>query len=357
MYEVFYQLNSEPFRLSPDHKFCYDHKSYAKARAYMAYAFSRAEGFVMITGAPGTGKTTLIGELIETLADENVKTANLVCTQLRADDLLKLTAYEFGVDQAIVEKGELLQHFAVTLRRWHRDGKRALLIVDEAQDLSESAMEELRLLTNIQENGQPLLQIFLLGQPGLRDLILGPALEQVHQRIVAASHLQSLEQDETEAYILHRLNRVGWQGDPLLSQQVFPLIYKFSEGVPRRINLICSRLFLHGWVTKRHHIGVADVREVIEELQSENLAAGTSFSEEDFRAEDQFRSPQESAEQAGAASKNPSPGAGQEQHSSAVTRPENGLSAGRGSRQATGDEVFIQFDTTTGEVHLEQEKI
>ena len=288
MYEVFYKLTAEPFRLSPDHRFCYDHKGFAKARAYMAYAFMRAEGFVMITGRPGTGKTTLIGDMIESLADENVTTANLVCTQLHADDLLKMVAYSFGISPTIVEKGELLQALQALLHRWHREGRRALLIVDEAQDLSTSAMEELRLLTNIQHNGNPLLQIFLLGQPELRELILSPELEQVHQRIVAASHLESLQCEDTEAYIRHRLEKVGWQGNPALSRVIFPLIHKFSEGIPRRINLICSRLFLHGAVEQRDRIGVKDMRDVILELQSESLAVGTVLSDFDFNVEDEY---------------------------------------------------------------------
>ncbi|MAT92290.1 MAG: hypothetical protein CME59_06785 [Halioglobus sp.] len=282
MYEVFYNLKAEPFRLSPDHRFCYEHKGYARARAYMAYAFMRAEGFVMITGRPGTGKTTLIGELVESLARDNVHTANLVCTQLQADDLLRTVAYSFGVGADGVDKAELLQRLNVQFHRWHRDGRRALLIVDEAQDLSPSAMEELRLLTNIQQNGQPLLQIFLLGQPELRDLVLSPEMEQVHQRIVAASHLDGLEEDEVETYVLHRLRKVGWRGDPAISRGVFPLLHKFSEGVPRRINLICSRLFLHGGVEQRHAIEIDDVRVVISELQAENLAAGTRITEDDF---------------------------------------------------------------------------
>ncbi len=143
-------------------------------------------------------------------------------------------------------------------------------------------MEELRLLTNIQIGGQPLLQIFLLGQPQLRDLILSPEMEQVHQRIVAASHIEGLQADETEAYVIHRLQVVGWQGDPAIDRAIFPLIHKFSEGVPRRINLICSRLFLLGSVEQRHAIDVEDVRVVISELQAEHLAAGTGFSPDDF---------------------------------------------------------------------------
>ncbi|MEH6571406.1 MAG: AAA family ATPase [Halioglobus sp.] len=288
MYEYFYNLQADPFRLSPDHRFCYEHKGYAKARAYMTYAFMRAEGFVMVTGRPGTGKTTLIADLIQSLAGDKVTTANLVCTQLQADDLLKTVAYSFGVGTAGVDKAELLQRLYVIFHKWHRDGGRALLIVDEAQDLSITAVEELRLLTNIQVDGQPLLQIFLLGQPELRDLILSPQMEQVHQRIVAASHLEALELEETEAYVRHRLEAVGWQGDPALSKAIFPLIYKFSEGIPRRINLICSRLFLHGGVEQRHEIGVQDLRVVVAELQGENLAAGNKFAETDFEVEDEF---------------------------------------------------------------------
>ena len=129
MYEVFYNLKAEPFRLSPDHRFCFEHKSYAKARAYMAYAFKRAEGFVMITGRPGTGKTTLIGELVESLSRDKVFTANLVCTQLSADDLLKSVAYSFGIGSAKLDKAELLQRLTILFHRWHREGRRALLIV------------------------------------------------------------------------------------------------------------------------------------------------------------------------------------------------------------------------------------
>ena len=283
MYEIFYNFSAEPFRLSPDHRFCFEHKSYGKARAYMAYAFKRAEGFVMITGRPGTGKTTLIGELVESLSVEKVVTANLVCTQLQADDLLRTVAYSFGISPSEAGKAELLQRLNTLLHRWHREGRRALLVVDEAQDLSTSAMEELRLLTNIQFGGQPLLQIFLLGQPELRDLILSPEMEQVHQRIVAASHIEGLEANETEAYVIHRLTAVGWCGDPAIDRAIFPVIHRFSEGVPRRINLICSRLFLLGSVEERHTIELEDVRVVITELQAENLAAGTGIAQQDFR--------------------------------------------------------------------------
>jgi general secretion pathway protein A len=299
MYDRFYGFSEEPFRLSPDHHFAYQHRGYKKARAYMAYAFMRAEGFVMVTGRPGTGKTTLVGALIEDLAAERAQIANLVCSQLQADDLLSMVAHDFGVDINVTSKGQQLQLLTRQLQKWHREGRRALLIVDEAQDLSSTAMEELRLLTNIQVDGRPLLQIFLLGQPELRELILRPEMEQVHQRIVAASHLQPLEEDETGEYIRHRLRAVGWKGDPALSSAVHPLVFKFSEGIARRINLICSRLMLHGSVEELHRLGAQDVRAVIEELQGESLAAGAVFTEHDFDVEDRFE-PELSAVRGGA---------------------------------------------------------
>ncbi|MEM9253850.1 MAG: AAA family ATPase [Pseudomonadota bacterium] len=277
MYEEYYQLSAEPFRLSPDHRFCYAHREYAKARAYMAYAYKRAEGFVMITGKPGTGKSTLVGQLLEELSTQNVLVANLVCTQLEADDLLQTVAFGFGLGSTEMGKAELLRRLQQMLQRLHREKRRALLVVDEAQDLTASAMEELRLLTNIQLDGQPLLQIFLLGQPELRELILTPEMEQVHQRIVAASHLHGLDLEEVEPYVMHRLRMVGWVGDPAISRAIFPMIHRFSGGIPRRINLICSRLFLHGSVEQRHAIEVADVRVALSELNEESLAVGVNL--------------------------------------------------------------------------------
>ncbi|MCB1700809.1 MAG: AAA family ATPase [Pseudomonadales bacterium] len=291
MYEHFFRLKAEPFRLSPDHRFCYNHPQYAKAKAYMAYAFMRAEGFVMVTGQPGTGKTTLIGDLVESLADENVVVANLVSTQLAADDLLRMVAFSFGLTANAAQKSAILQDLSTLFLGLHREGGRALLIVDEAQDLTPMAMEELRLLTNLQLDGQPLLQIFLLGQPELRELIHSPELEQVHQRIIATSNLRALELDETRAYVEHRLRVVGWRNDPAISAAVFPIIYQFSEGVPRRINLICSRLLLHTFVEQRHRIGVADARTVVQELQDEQLSTRNLLNDDLFYAEDIYEYP------------------------------------------------------------------
>ena len=288
MYENFYHLKAEPFRLSPDHRFCFNHQSYAKAKAYMQYAFERAEGFVMVTGRPGTGKSTLVNDLVDTLSSSGAKVAKLVSTQLEASDLLRMVAHSFGMQTESLDKATILQRLDKLLMSHHNDGRRALLIIDEAQDLSMSAMEELRLLTNLQLNSQPLIQIFLLGQEELRSLVQSPGMEQVQQRLVAACHLEQLKEDETKAYIIHRLEQVGWQGDPAISNTVYPIIFRFTAGIPRRINQICSRLFLHGSVEGSHKLGVEDVRTVISELQQEQLTFSDTVSEIDFDVLDEY---------------------------------------------------------------------
>ncbi len=288
MYEHFYHLKAEPFRLSPDHRFCFNHQSYAKAKAYMQYAFERAEGFVMVTGRPGTGKSTLVNDLVDTLSSSGAKVAKLVSTQLEASDLLRMVAHAFGLQTENLDKATILQRLDKLLMSHHNDGRRALLIIDEAQDLSSSALEELRLLTNLQLNNQPLLQIFLLGQEELRGLVQGPGMEQVHQRLVAACHLEQLKEDETKAYILHRLEQVGWQGDPAISNAIYPVIYRFSAGIPRRINQVCSRLFLHGGVEGSHKLGVEDIKIVITELQQEQLAFSDTVSDINFNVADDY---------------------------------------------------------------------
>jgi len=271
MHETFYQLSAEPFRLSPDPRFCFEHRTYRKAMIYMRHALQRAEGFIMITGRPGTGKTTLIQDLLRTLKPNQAMVANLVTTQMTADDLLRLVAYSYNLDPEGVDKVDVLVRIDRFLKQQYQQGRRPLLIVDEAQDMAKDALEELRLLTNIQAGGQQILQIFLIGQEQLRDLVNAPSMEQLHQRMIAATHLEPLDNEDTEAYIKHRLRRVSWTGNPLLSKEAYAMIQQFSQGIPRQINQICNRLFLHGSIEEKHRLGISDVIIVIEELRQEFL--------------------------------------------------------------------------------------
>ena len=271
MYESFYGLREEPFRLSPDSRLCFKHPSYQKARAYMQYALERREGFVMVTGRPGTGKTTLINDITTQLSSQGNLHAALTSTQIEADDLLRLVVLKFGLDGSTDHKAQLIHSLELFLQRLNREGRRPLLIIDEAQDLSRDALEELRLLTNLQKDNQPLLQIFLVGQEELRQMVLSRGLEQLHQRIVAACHLAPLTQESTEGYIRHRLTRVGWDNDPVLASDIFAPIHQRSLGIPRIVNQLCSRLLLHGMVLEKHHLGLQDITEVIEDLCGEQL--------------------------------------------------------------------------------------
>jgi type II secretory pathway predicted ATPase ExeA len=272
MYAGFYHLNTDPFCLSPDPRFRFSHPSYRKARAYLLYALQRAEGFVVISGAPGTGKSTLIKEMMNELYDTNFTIAKLVSTQLNANDLLQSIAYSLGIDSEAPNKATLLQHLEVHLAQQHGRQRRTLLIVDEAQDLPKTALEELRLLTNLERNNQPLLQVFLVGQKHLYDVLQLQVMEQLKQRIIAACEIRPLTPPEIERYVFHRLRVAGWKQDPVIDHSVFAHLYLFSKGVPRKINQIMSRLLLRGFVENKHVLNVGDISETITELKLENLA-------------------------------------------------------------------------------------
>jgi len=271
VYRSYYGLSGEPFRLGPDYRFSLHHPSYANAKAYLVYAIYQGEGFIAITGAPGTGKTTLISEILAGLDRHKIEVATLTSTQLESRDLLQMVASSFGLHPDKVEKPDLLMEIESFLVSRVRSGHRAILIVDEAQGLSPGALEELRLLANLQYQYQLLLQICLVGQDSLLKLIRTPGMEHLQQRLVAAAALEPLTLDETVDYIEHRLGRVGWKGDPSIDEAALRLVYQYSGGVPRRINLIANRLFLYGGMQQKHQMNGDDARAVIDGLIEEFL--------------------------------------------------------------------------------------
>jgi type II secretory pathway predicted ATPase ExeA len=272
VFKEYYGLKGDPFRLSPDHNFCYRYPSFAKGRAYMQYALQAAEGFVVITGAPGMGKTTLINDLLADYGPRQYMVATLVNTMLEANEVLRSAAYEFGLNVENMDTATVLQRLKQRFTQAHSDGCPPLLVVDEAQNLTLNALEELRMLTNLQVNGKPLLQIFLVGQEELREKLQDPSLEQLRQRVSAAAHLHSLDQHQMGAYIIHRLKVVGWNGAPRLKSNIMPIIEAACEGVPRRINQFCSRLLLHGAVEQKSELDAEDARLVFAELSEERLS-------------------------------------------------------------------------------------
>lgn len=271
VYKSFYNLKGHPFRLSPDHRFSFGHPSYDNAKSYLKYAVSEGEGFVAITGKPGTGKTTLIGALLAELDKSRVHVATLSNVQLDTVSLLKMVFDEFGLFLDGNGETSLLSKLKQFLIQQHKNSRRCILIVDEAHGLPAASLEELRLISNLQHDNRLLLQVFLVGQEPLMDIILEPGFEQLHQRLIAAAHLVPLEIEETLAYVEHRLRKVGWQKDPTFTEEAINLIHKFSGGIPRRINLICHRLFLYGGLRQKHELVGADALHVIVELHNEGL--------------------------------------------------------------------------------------
>lgn len=278
LHEKFYNLSADPFRLSSDYRFSFAHKSYSNAISYLKFALYSEEGFIVITGRPGTGKTTLINQVISELDTRKYEVATLVTTQYESHDLLNMIAASFNLDTNAESKSSSMLTLERFLQRKHSEGKRVLLIVDEAQGLKKDAVEELRQLSNLNIDGKPLLQIFLVGQEEFRDLIESPGLEQLRQRVVASSHMEPLTDTETIDYVTHRLKHAGWKGDPAIPRSVVLMAHHFSGGVPRIINLICGRLLLHGYIEQKHELDVEDMKSVLEELSEELLVIDNNAS-------------------------------------------------------------------------------
>lgn len=269
MYESFYGLSGKPFQLNPDPAFYYASRGHKRAFAYLQYGLFQGEGFIVITGDVGAGKTTLLRGLLEQLDSSKVVAAQLVSTHLDADDMLKAVAAAFGLPIKSADKAALLVQLESYFVSLATKRKRALLIVDEAQNLTPRAVEELRMLSNFQLDNHALLQSFLIGQPELRETMRSPHMQQLRQRVLASYHLGPLDADETRAYIEHRLTRVGWVGDPSFDDEAFGEIHRASKGIPRRINTLSNRLLMSGYLSERHRVEGGDVLTVAEEIKDE----------------------------------------------------------------------------------------
>ncbi|HMG47490.1 MAG TPA: XrtA/PEP-CTERM system-associated ATPase [Allosphingosinicella sp.] len=266
MYTETYGLTGQPFQLTPDARFWFDSRTHRKAMAYLGYGLAQSEGFITVTGEIGAGKSTLVAHLMANIDRARLNAISLVSTQVEGDDLLRLVAQGLGLDTGAVEKARLLDAVEQQLEADLRAGKRTLLIVDEAQNLPVSALEELRMLSNFQVGGRALIQIVLLGQPEFRDKLASPGLEQLRQRVIATHHLDAMGADEVESYIRHRLTRVDWQGNPEFAPAAFAAIHLYSGGIPRRVNQLAHRLMLNAAVEGAAVIDAEAVHAVAAEM-------------------------------------------------------------------------------------------
>lgn len=271
MYERFYNLRERPFSLSPDPDYLYPSRVHAEALSHLRYGIEGHAGFVVITGEIGSGKTTLLQTAMRGL-DSRTSVARLVNTMLDARELIEAVMLDFGLDP---QPGQSKPHLLRDLARFlveQRNAKRLpLLIIDEAQNLSPAALEEVRMLSNLETEKSKLIQIVLVGQPNLHDLLSRPEFEQLRQRVTVRYHLRPLDPGETAAYINHRLRKAAIGAPLVFSNEVTDLIGQASEGLPRKINVIADAVLLFGYGDDKHTIDAPLVREVISELTASGV--------------------------------------------------------------------------------------
>ncbi|WP_448250513.1 XrtA/PEP-CTERM system-associated ATPase [Thalassotalea agariperforans] len=269
MYESYYGFKERPFQLSPDPRFFFASSHHQRALSYLQYGLDQGEGFIVITGPIGTGKTTIARNLLNNLGDESIVAAQLVTTKLEPQELLELVASEFQIETVSNNKADLLQAIEKFLINLNKQGKRALLIVDEAQNLPAETVEELRMLSNFQLNNKPLIQSFLLGQEELKGIIQAPNMEQFRQRIIASAHLQPLSVDEVKEYINHRLHQAECNKENLFTDEAFAFIHEKTLGVPRKINIFVDRILLFGFLEELESIDLTAIKQVADEMDFE----------------------------------------------------------------------------------------
>jgi general secretion pathway protein A len=273
MYERFYNLRERPFSLSPDPDYLYPSRVHTEALNYLRYGIEGRAGFVVITGEIGSGKTTLLQTTLRGI-DRRTSVARLVSTMLDARELVEAVMLDFGLDPPPGRsKPHLLRDLARFLVDQRQAGRLALLIIDEAQNLSQAALEEVRMLSNLETEKSKLIQIVLVGQPNLHDLLARPELEQLRQRVTVRYHLRPLDPSETAAYVNHRLRKAAIGAPLVFSKEVTDLIERSSQGLPRKINVIADAILLFGYGEDKGIIDAELTREVIAELEATGVIA------------------------------------------------------------------------------------
>jgi general secretion pathway protein A len=268
MYRSFFGFTCKPFQLSPDPDFLFLSGVHKRALTYLKYGIDENFGFILITGEIGTGKTTIIRSMIKQLPRE-IKLARIHNTKVSSHQLLSMINEDFGLDTKNKDKTELLSELTDFLIKQYSGGGRAVLIIDEAQDLSVDLLEEIRLLSNLETDKSKLLQIILMGQPELNEKLSRPGLEQLRQRIAVSTHISPLGRNDTEAYIMHRLRVAGNEHCVSFEKGVMDEIYEFSQGIPRLINILCEFALIAAFIDSKKTIDIDFIKEIINDLKHE----------------------------------------------------------------------------------------
>ena len=267
MYQRFFGLKEKPFRITPDPRFLYLSEKHAEALDHLTYGITQGEGFMVISGDVGTGKTTIIRSLLERLDDSKIKTAIVLNPLMEIDDLLKSILEDFGLSPKGNSKKDLIDQLNVFLLSLNREEGKAVVIIDESQNLAPDLLEELRSLSNLETDQEKLLQIVLVGQLELWKKMNRPNLRQLKQRISVNYRLEPLSLQEMKGYIFHRLSIAGSRGELEFSTGALRLVFKFSGGIPRLINLLCDRILLVLYLAQKMRVTPAHVRKAIESLK------------------------------------------------------------------------------------------
>ena len=275
MYLDLFKLHELPFRLSPDPQFLYLSKQHARAKAYMESTIWFTDGFVVITGDIGAGKTTLIETFLREL-QADVVVAQINQTQLSATGFLQSVLVQFGFSPFGMKKPEVLATLNQFLVEQHGNGRKVLLIIDEAQNLSNKVLEEVRMLSGVETTKEKVLRIILAGQPELNEKLNSPDLIQLTQRVRLRFHLTALNKAETAAYIDHRLEVAGSQGRRIFAEDMYLAIFKYTGGVPRLINTLCDTCLMAAYGKDQDSVTMADLEAAVEELQWVEFASGTN---------------------------------------------------------------------------------
>lgn len=265
MYEKFYGFTTKPFNMTPDSTFFFASSKHEEALNRLFVAISEKSGFAVITGEIGSGKTTVCRTLLNKL-DPTTKIALILNTHLGKKELLTTILQDLGIEYKSTSKTHLLAALNDYLLEQATKEINVVLIIDEAQNLTPSVLEEVRMLSNLETENEKLIQIILLGQPELRKKLAHPKLEQFSQRIVFYYHLEPLDRAETESYIKHRIKKAGCDKEDLFTPLAIHEIYKYSKGIPRLINLTCHNALINGLVSGSTHITGSHVTEALEEL-------------------------------------------------------------------------------------------